>query len=72
MLRNTIVALATVAAIGAGSAAGAADYTGPRMDLSGHQPEFRVGFLGDESAQDILTRKSCLIPSVEAAYGVPA
>ena len=37
-----------------GGAAVAADYTGPTMDLSKVQPEFRIGFLGDEAAQDIL------------------
>lgn len=72
MLRNTFVALAAITAVGIASAASAADYTGPKMDLSGHQPEFRVGFLGDESAQDILTRNACLKPYIEAAYGVPA
>lgn len=67
-----VAAVAAVAAITAASFAGAADYTGPKMDLSKHQPEFRVGFLGDESAQDILTRNACLGPYIEAAYGVPA
>ena len=27
--------------------ANAVTYTGPKMDLSKYQPEFRVGFLGD-------------------------
>ncbi|MEO0729397.1 MAG: phosphonate ABC transporter substrate-binding protein [Pseudomonadota bacterium] len=48
------------------------EYTGPKMDFSKVQPEFRIGFLGDESAQDLLTRNTCLKDYVEAAYGVPA
>jgi hypothetical protein len=45
--------------------AGSVPYTGPKMDLSQFQPEFRVGFLGDESAQDILARNECLGTYVE-------
>ena len=52
--------------------ANAVTYTGPKMDLSKYQPEFRVGFLGDEAAQDIIARNECFIPYIEAAYGVPA
>jgi len=52
--------------------AGSVPYTGPKMDLSQYQPEFRVGFLGDESAQDILARNECLGTYVEQAYNVPA
>ena len=29
---------------------------GPTYDLSKIQPEFRIGFLGDEAAQDIIAR----------------
>ena len=36
------------------------------------QPEFRIGFLGDEAAQDIIARNECLKDYVEAAYNVPA
>lgn len=52
--------------------ANAVTYTGPKMDLSKYQPEFRVGFLGDEAAQDIIARNECFMPYIEAAYGVPA
>ena len=48
------------------------EYTGPKMDLSSVQPEFRIGFLGDEASQDIIARNECLQDYVEAAYGVPA
>ena len=48
------------------------EYTGPKMDLSSVQPEFRIGFLGDEASQDIIARNECLADYVEAAYGVPA
>lgn len=73
MIRSimTTVAAAATALAFVGSAA-AIDYKGPKMDLSSVQPEFRIGFLGDEAAQDILTRNSCLQGYVEAAYGVPA
>ncbi len=47
-------------------------YEGPTFDLSGIQPEFRIGFLGDEAAQDIISRNECLIDYVEAAYKIPA
>ncbi|MEM1275138.1 MAG: phosphate/phosphite/phosphonate ABC transporter substrate-binding protein [Pseudomonadota bacterium] len=65
-------ALTGIAAAAVATAAFAADYTGPKFDLSTVQPEFRVGFLGDESAQDILTRNACLGPYIEAAFNVPA
>ena len=32
------------------------NYKGPTYDLSKIQPEFRIGFLGDEAAQDIIAR----------------
>ncbi|MEO0993537.1 MAG: phosphate/phosphite/phosphonate ABC transporter substrate-binding protein [Pseudomonadota bacterium] len=66
------IALTTLAASAVATVALAGDYTGPRMDFSKIQPEFRVGFLGDESAQDILTRNECLQDYVEAAFNVPA
>ena len=50
----------------------AVNYDGPSMDFSTVRPDFRVGFLGDEAAQDILTRNACLKDYVEAAYNVPA
>ena len=53
---TTSVVLA--AAHGNAPEAGTVKYTGPKMDLSKHQPEFRIGFLGDEAAQDVLTRNS--------------
>ena len=68
-----VAASFAVVAITASTAiAGAADYAGPKMDLSSVQPEFRVGFLGDEASQDILTRNECLGEYIEAAFGVPA
>ena len=47
-------------------------YKGPTMDLSKYQPEMRLGFLGDESAQDIIKNNACLKEYAEVAYGVPA
>ena len=74
MLRTTLGVVSTLAAaaVATVAVADASKYDGPKMDLSTHQPEFRVGFLGDEAAQDILTRNECLKDYVEAAYGVPA
>ncbi|MEM8631926.1 MAG: hypothetical protein AAGF74_11855 [Pseudomonadota bacterium] len=63
---------ATFAVSAVATAAVAADYSGPKMDLSSVQPEFRIGFLGDEAAQDIIARNECLQDYVEAAFGVPA
>ena len=45
------VALAT-------SAFAAKKYEGPTMDFSKVQKEFRIGFLGDEAAQDIIARNT--------------
>ena len=70
-IRAIIVAAAAVIAAPA-FAEPAENYTGPTMDFSKVQPEFRVGFLGDESAQDIMTRNQCLQGYIEAAYKVPA
>lgn len=74
MLRKLFTVAAATAVVLSGVSAYAADvnYTGPKMDLSKYQPEFRIGFLGDEAAQDILTRNTCLKDYVEAAYNVPA
>jgi phosphonate transport system substrate-binding protein len=74
MLRKLLTVAAATAVVLSGVSAYAADvnYTGPKMDLSKYQPEFRIGFLGDEAAQDILTRNTCLKDYVEAAYNVPA
>ena len=74
MLRTTLGVVSTLAAaaVATVAVADASKYDGPKMDLSSVQPEFRVGFLGDEAAQDILTRNECLKDYVEAAYGVPA
>ncbi|OUU50015.1 MAG: phosphonate ABC transporter substrate-binding protein [Candidatus Puniceispirillum sp. TMED52] len=73
MLRKALVLAAAliVGGMGTAGAAGHMKYTGPTFDLSKVQPEFRVGFLGDEAAQDILTRNQCFAPYLEAAYNVP-
>ena len=42
------------AAIATSAFADASNYTGPKMDLSSVQSEFRIGHLGDEAAQDII------------------
>ena len=42
-------------------------YKGPTMDLSKYQPEMRLGFLGDESAQDIIKNNACLKEYAEVA-----
>ena len=47
-------------------------YEGPTYDLSGELEVFRIGFLGDEAAQDIIARNECLQDYVEAAYNIPA
>ncbi|MEO0782681.1 MAG: phosphonate ABC transporter substrate-binding protein [Pseudomonadota bacterium] len=52
--------------------AGDVNYGGPTFDLSSVQDEFRIGFLGDEAAQDIIARNECLQDYVEAAFLVPA
>ena len=52
--------------------AGDVTYEGPTFDLSSVQDEFRIGFLGDEAAQDIIARNECLQDYVEAAFLVPA
>ena len=67
-----MLAATTAAVVMTATAAFAVDYKGPTMDFSKVQPEFRIGFLGDEAAQDVLTRNACLKDYVEAAYGVPA
>lgn len=71
---TTIARLAaSAAAIALGSVAVAeVTYTGPTFDLSTVQPEFRIGHLGDEAAQDIIARNECLVDYAEAAFGVPA
>ena len=61
-----------VAALATTAVADAADYAGPTFDMSSVQDVFNIGFLGDEAAQDIITRNECLQGYVEAAYGVPA
>ena len=67
---KTIITVA--ATLVASSAFAMEEYTGPKMDLSSVQPEFRIGFLGDEASQDIIARNECLADYVAAAYGVPA
>jgi len=71
-LRCMTIAAATALGVTAAVADPAEDYTGPEMDFSEVQPEFRIGFLGDEASQDILTRNQCLADYVEAAFNVPA
>lgn len=70
----TIIArvAATFAVSAMATTAFAVDYTGPKMDLSSIQPEFRIGHLGDEAAQDIITRNQCLEDYVSEAFMVPA
>lgn len=65
------IAVTAVAVLIAGAASAQTEYAGPKFDLSTIQPEFRIGFLGDESTQDTLTRNACLQPYAEAAFGVP-
>ena len=76
MFATTLRAAAFVGAVALTTSAVFADtvpeYAGPKMDLSSVQPEFRIGFLGDEAAQDLLTRNECLKGYIEQAYGVPA
>lgn len=74
MFKSTLRVASFVGALAMASAAfaDASKYDGPKMDFSKVQPEFRIGFLGDEAAQDVLTRNTCLKDYVEAAYGVPA
>ncbi|MEO0341923.1 MAG: phosphonate ABC transporter substrate-binding protein [Pseudomonadota bacterium] len=73
MTTFTKVAAAFTAVVTAsGAFATDVEYTGPKMDLSAFQPEFRIGFLGDESSQDIITRNGCFVEYIEAAYNVPA
>ncbi|MEL6773655.1 MAG: phosphonate ABC transporter substrate-binding protein [Pseudomonadota bacterium] len=67
-----LAATVASAAIATVALADAADYAGPKFDLSSVQEEFRIGFLGDEAAQDIIARNECLQDYVEVAYGVPA
>ncbi|MEM6665792.1 MAG: phosphonate ABC transporter substrate-binding protein, partial [Pseudomonadota bacterium] len=67
-------ALASVAVVALATSAYASDfsYEGPTFDLASVQSEFRIGFLGDEASQDIISRNECLQDYVEADYGVPA
>ncbi len=72
MFNKLTRAIALLAMVFFSTQANAVTYTGPKMDLSKYQPEFRVGFLGDEAAQDIIARNECFMPYIEAAYNVPA
>jgi phosphonate transport system substrate-binding protein len=73
MLKKLYSFLAVLTAFLMVSAANAdKKYDGPKMDLSKFQPEFRIGFLGDEASQDIIARNGCLKDYVEKAYNVPA
>tara|TARA_E500000178_G_scaffold268732_1_gene266431 strand:- start:1598 stop:2635 length:1038 start_codon:yes stop_codon:yes gene_type:complete len=66
-----VAALAISGAAFAGGHGGEVKYDGPKFDLSGVQPEFRVGFLGDEAAADIIARNECMVPYLEQVYNVP-
>ena len=73
MLKKIYSFLAVLTAFLMVSAANAdKKYDGPKMDLSKFQPEFRIGFLGDEASQDIIARNGCLKDYIEKAYNVPA
>jgi len=67
-----VAASFAVAAVTSTAALAEVSYEGPTFDLSTIQPEFRIGFLGDEAAQDIIARNECLQEYVEAAFLVPA
>ena len=58
MSRFTLKAAIAAGAIAVASTAfaDASNYAGPKMDFSKVQPEFRIGFLGDEAAQDMHRR----------------
>lgn len=62
---------ASVAALTFSTSVFAMDYQGPKFDLSDIQPEFRMGFLGDESSQEVMVRNECLKSYMEAAFNVP-
>ena len=67
-----LLTAATVFAIApAFSVPGKKQYDGPKMDFSQVRDTFRMGFLGDEAAQDVLTRTECLKDYIQQAYGVP-
>ena len=74
MIKNTIslVAFAATVTFGSSAFAGGHGYTGPTFDLSGKWEEFRIGFLGDEAAADIISSNQCLKDYIEAAYNIPA
>ena len=72
MFNKLTIVIALLAMVFFSTQANAVTYTGPKMDLSKYQPEFRVGFLGDEAAQDIIAINDCFMPYIEAAYNVPA
>ena len=67
-----VVASFAAGAIATTAFADASSYAGPKFDMSGVQDVFNIGFLGDEAAQDIISRNECLKDYVEVAYGVPA
>ncbi len=71
-VKRVAVPLAAAFLTSSALAADPVKYEGPTFDLSGIQDEFRIGFLGDEAAQDIITRNACLEGYIEAAYNVPA
>ncbi|MEO0958720.1 MAG: PhnD/SsuA/transferrin family substrate-binding protein, partial [Pseudomonadota bacterium] len=71
-LLNRLAAGAAMATFATVALADPSKYEGPTFDLASVQDEFRIGFLGDEAALDIISRNECLQDYVEAAYGVPA
>lgn len=79
MFKTTVRIMTVLGAAALATAAVAApkDYKGPTMDLAPYlksikTDHFRIGFLGDEAAQDIIARNQCLKGYVEVAYKVPA
>ncbi len=74
MMKLNIGAITVAATVSLTSSAfaGGHSYDGPTFDLSGKWSEFRIGFLGDEAAADVIASNQCLKDYVEAAYNIPA
>ena len=56
MIKNLLKMITTLSmalVVSSAVADGHKKYDGPKMDLSKFQPEFRIGFLGDEASQDL-------------------
>lgn len=65
-----VAASLAVAAIATSAVADAAEDAGPTFDMSTVQDVFKIGFLGDEAAQDVIARNECLKDYVAAAYWI--